>query len=98
MTTALRTNHIQDEYERPVPGASIYVYNADGSLAALTSDGTTVIANPLTSDAFGNYSYYALVGYYREDVWFGGKLRWSENNVAVLVVHVGKCSRLPARS
>jgi hypothetical protein len=83
MTTALRTNHIQDEYERPVPGASIYVYNADGSLAALTSDGTTVIANPLTSDAFGNYSYYALVAFYREDVWFGGKLRWSENNVAV---------------
>jgi hypothetical protein len=84
MTTALRSNQVQDELERSVPGATVYVYNqADGSLAALTSDGTTSIGNPLTTDAFGNYSYYALVGYYREDIWFNGSKRWSENNVAV---------------
>jgi len=83
MTTAVRSNQIVDELNRPVQGASVYVYALDGSLASLTSDGTTSIPNPLTTDAFGNYSYYALVGYYREDVWFNGAKRWSENNVAV---------------
>jgi hypothetical protein len=85
MTAAIRTNQVVDDATVPVPvtGALVYVYNQDGSLASLTSDGTTAIANPLTTDAFGNYSYYALVGYYREDIWFNGAKRWIENNVAV---------------
>lgn len=83
MTQAQRSNSILDEFGRAVAGVSIYVYNFDGSLASLTSDGSLAANNPLTSDEFGSYSYYALVGYYREDIWFGGKKRWSENNVAV---------------
>lgn len=83
MTTAVRNGQVLDELGRPVPGASIYVYNFDGTAAALTSDGITPVTQPLNTDQFGNYAYYALVGYYREDTWYAGKLRFRENNIAL---------------
>jgi hypothetical protein len=32
----------------------------------------------VTTDEFGTFSYYAADDYYREDTWFGGKLRFKE--------------------
>jgi hypothetical protein len=49
----------------PVPGASITVNNAAGLPAALYSDsGITAIANPLTSNSAGAFSFYAAPGSY----------------------------------
>jgi hypothetical protein len=73
-----RSGQVIDEYERPVPGATIYVYKQDGTDAALTSDGSTALPQPLTADEFGAYSYFADDGIYREDTWYGGKLRFRE--------------------
>lgn len=84
--TAPRTGQVTDEYTGlPVPGASIYVYNQDGTAATVYSDVglTSVLAQPLTTDQFGNYTYYAAVEYYREDTWYGGKLRYRESNIAI---------------
>jgi hypothetical protein len=78
-----RSDTVLDEYQRPVPGALIYVYNIDGTAASLTSDGVTTLVQPIVTDEFGGYSYQANVGYYREDIWFGGKLRYQQNNIAV---------------
>jgi hypothetical protein len=78
-----RSDTVLDEYERQVPGALVYVYNADGTAASLTSDGVTTLVQPIVTDEFGGYSYQANVGYYREDIWFGGKLRYQQNNIAI---------------
>lgn len=77
-----RNSQVTDEYDRPVPGATVYVYNGDGTDATLTLDGTTPITEPITTDEFGSYSYYAADAVYREDIWFGGKLR-SRSDVIV---------------
>lgn len=71
-----RSDQVIDEYDRAVPGAKVYVYNQDGTLATLTSDGTAPLSQPVTTDAFGTFSYWAAAGVYREDTWFGGKLRF----------------------
>lgn len=82
-----RTGQVTDEYNRPVPGATIYVYNGDKSAASVYSDAglTILLEQPLPVDAFGNYSYYAKSAVYREDTWFGGKLRYRE----VVAVGIG---------
>jgi hypothetical protein len=77
------TDTVTDEFDRPVPGASIYVKNIDGTDATLTSDGTTALVQPIITDEFGTYTYWANVGYYTEEVWYGGKLRWKEANIAL---------------
>jgi len=73
-----RESQVLDEYSRPVPGASIYVFNQDGSNASLTSDGSTPLMQPVSTDEYGIYSYHAPSGIYREDTYFGGKLRHRE--------------------
>lgn len=73
-----RQSSVTDEYDRPVPGAEIYIYNQDGTPASITSDGTTALAQPLPTDEFGMYSYWADEGIYREDTWYGGRLRFRE--------------------
>lgn len=75
-----REGQVLDEFGRPVPGASIYVFNDDGTNASITSDGTTPIplGQSLTTDEFGIYSYYAIPALYREDTYFGGRLRYRE--------------------
>lgn len=76
---SLRNGQVLDEYDRPVPGAKIYVYNnTTGFAASLTSDGTTPLAQPIVTDEFGTYSYQVVADYYREDTWYGGKLRYKE--------------------
>lgn len=74
----LRQGQVRDEYDRAVPGASVYVYNSSGTDASITIDGTVPLTPPVSSDEFGVYSYYAADGIYREDVWYGAKLRSRE--------------------
>jgi hypothetical protein len=68
-------DQIKDEFDRPVSGAQIYVYDISGNKLALTSDGSTQLDQPVISDAFGTYTYWADAPY-REDVWYGGRLRY----------------------
>jgi hypothetical protein len=77
--TAARTDQATDEYGRPVPGASVYVFNEDGSYADLAPDGVAplgTLAQPIVTDEFGTYSYWAADDVYREDIVFGGKTRF----------------------
>lgn len=75
----LRSSQVLDEYQRPVPGATIYVYdNALGTQASLTSDGSSPLAQPVRTDEFGIYTYHAVDNYYREDTYYAGKLRYRE--------------------
>lgn len=42
---------VQDDYQRPIPGVQVYVYNQDGSLALLAATG-----NPVTTNIYGQYT------------------------------------------
>jgi hypothetical protein len=74
----LRQSQVTDEYGRPVPGAKIYVTAADDTAAVLTTSGAAPLAQPVITDEFGIYTYYADDGIYREDTWFAAKLRYRE--------------------
>lgn len=78
-----RESQVTDEYDRPVPGAQIYVYDVAGNQATLTSDGTLPLAQPVVADEFGVYRYYADGGVYREDTYHTGKLRYREAAVVI---------------
>lgn len=79
-----RTETLVDEIAgAPIAGAKIHVYNPDGTVASLTSDGTTPLVQPVLSNAFGIYSYFAATGYYNEDIFLGGRRLWKQANVAV---------------
>jgi hypothetical protein len=69
----------------PIVGASVYVYNqADGSLATLGSDAAgTALANPVTTDESGNFSFYAAAGYYDLKFVYGGRAVFQEDGVLV---------------
>jgi hypothetical protein len=62
-------NHVEDSNGLPIVGAQLYVYQATTTtLASIFSDTglTTPLANPLTSDAEGNFSrFYIAVGTYK---------------------------------
>jgi hypothetical protein len=71
------TDQVLDEYQRPVPGAQIYVTDTlTLGNAQLTIDGTVPLAQPVIADEFGFYTYWANDGIYQEDIWFSGKLRY----------------------
>jgi hypothetical protein len=74
---SFRQGQVLDEYKRPVPGSNIYVYDPLGDLAVVAS-GDTALHQPLVTDDFGYYSYEADDGIYREDTFYGGKLRYRE--------------------
>ncbi len=78
-----RTETLLDELNRPITGAKVYVYDFNGDEAVLTIDGTIPLAQPVLSDEFGGYSYYADVGYYTEDIWLGASRRWKQANIAI---------------
>ncbi|HEV2124929.1 MAG TPA: hypothetical protein VGW38_19445, partial [Chloroflexota bacterium] len=73
-----REGQVTDEYGRPVSGANVYVFDGAGNNAVLTSDGTAPLAQPVITDELGVYVYHAADAYYREDTYFGGKLRYKE--------------------
>lgn len=79
-----RQSSVLDQYDRPVPGAEVYVYNSvNDALAVLTSDGVTPLAQPIETDPFGVYSYWADTGVYLEEVRYGGKLRYREAGIGI---------------
>lgn len=59
------TDIVLDLAGNAVVGALVYVLNAQGAVAPLYSDnGVTSVANPLTTDSSGTYSFYAANGVY----------------------------------
>lgn len=73
-----RQGQVKDEYGRAVPGAEVYVFTDTGISAALTIDGTVPLIQPVTTNEFGLYAYFAANGLYREDIYFGGRLYASD--------------------
>jgi hypothetical protein len=68
----------------PLPSVTVYVYSSDtGQLATLTADGGGALANPLTSDGFGNYYFNAAQGLYDLRYLVGGKTVLWKYGVAV---------------
>ena len=74
----LRQGQVLDEYGRGVAGAQIYVFNGNDADAELTIDGSVPLTQPVLADQFGIFRYYADSGVYREDTYYGGKLRMRE--------------------
>lgn len=72
-----------DEYERPLPGAKIYVYNSDDQLASLFDANGDALTQPLETNIFGAAHYYAADGIYRHEYWFGGRKVYVEAGVGV---------------
>ena len=78
-------NNIISTSGKPVQGASILVTNAsDNSTATIYSDnGVTTTANPLTSDQFGRFNFYAADGRYNFSVTANGVVAYSFSDVIV---------------
>lgn len=68
---------VEGENGRPVPGASITVYNAGTSTPATIylSNGGAATANPLTADSTGMFYFYAADGRYDLLVSYAGSTR-----------------------
>lgn len=65
---------VTDRRGNAVPGASVLVKTAAGASATIYSDAnlTTTIANPLTTNADGEYSFFAANGQYTFEVTAAG--------------------------
>lgn len=72
-----------DENGRPVEGASVFVYDENGFLAAITDTDDNPVTQPILTDADGNFSYRAPEAYYQHVVWFGGRRVLRENEVII---------------
>lgn len=68
---------------KALQGVKVYVYTQDGELAALADADDTPIANPVTTDASGAYSFYADDGLYRADFWANGRFLSRDNQIPV---------------
>jgi hypothetical protein len=83
------SDQVSDEFGRPVPGATIYVYDLDVStsppvvigLSALTDDLAIALGNPVVSDEFGDFYFNTAAGRKMLEIHFGGQLRWKESVV-----------------
>jgi hypothetical protein len=71
-------DQVLDEFNRPVPGVSIYVYDDAGALDTLTADDASPLANPVTSDADGRFYFNAVAGDKTLEFRFGGRLRYKQ--------------------
>lgn len=73
-----------DAFGNAVDGAEVSVLDAQGALAALFSDNTgTVLTNPIETDAFGGFSFYAANGRYTIRV-SGANMATRENPDVIL--------------
>jgi len=74
---ALYTNTVTDSNGTPINGAKIYVYEQTTGkpLAALTNDSGGELANPVTSDTYGVYSFNLPDNWYTLKIHYGGKLQ-----------------------
>jgi hypothetical protein len=71
-------DQILDEFGRPVPGVSIYVYDDAGAVDTLTDDLAQPLNNPLTSDANGIFYFNASDGEKLLDFRYGGRTRYKQ--------------------
>lgn len=60
----LYTNNIQDRYGNAIVGAQVLVQKDGGSAVIYSDDGVTQAPNPLTTDADGEFRFYAPSGKY----------------------------------
>lgn len=82
--TTLYADNVVDQYNRPVLGAAVTVWAQDRSaLATLTTSGGAPLANPVTTDADGAFSFYAVDGVYSLDIAYGGRLRYRDQVIQV---------------
>lgn len=72
---AFRSDTVNDDYGRPVPGVLVYVFNSDGSLASLYNGQ----ANPITTDILGTFSFNVDDGVYALEYRFAGVTRRQDN-------------------
>lgn len=67
---------VQNENGRAVPGASIQILDQNGSLATIYADRQgAALANPLTTDGLGRWSFCAADGVYSAKVYLAGVLK-----------------------
>lgn len=71
-------DQILDEFGRPVPGVSIYVYDDDRALDTLTEDDDSPLDNPVVSDLNGFFHFNAAAGDKLLEVRYGGKTRYKQ--------------------
>lgn len=60
----LYTNNIQDRYGNAIVGAQVLVLKEGGSAVIYSDNGITPAPNPLTTDADGEFRFYAASGKY----------------------------------
>lgn len=60
----LYTNNIQDRYGNAIVGAQVLVLKEGGSAVIYSDNGVTPAPNPLTTDADGEFRFYAASGKY----------------------------------
>lgn len=61
----LYTNNVQDRYGNALKAAQVTVLTSGGTLATLYEDnGSTLLVNPVTTDASGEFAFYAANGAY----------------------------------
>lgn len=66
-------DQITDQHGTALSGAKVYVYDQNESLATLAEDGGGALANPVTSDQYGNFHFNAADGLYSLAYHYGGK-------------------------
>jgi hypothetical protein len=78
-------NNFTDRNGNAIPQAVVSVYREDGTLAALYSDdGVTAQANPMRTDANGEFSFYAADGVYSITLAKNGHTARTISGVALL--------------
>ncbi|MES2902693.1 MAG: hypothetical protein V4696_00765 [Pseudomonadota bacterium] len=69
---------VRDQYQRPIPGAQIYVYDTTGALVDLTDDLGAPLVNPVLSDDFGGFYFNVPNGEYSLTYVFEGRTVFRE--------------------
>ena len=65
---------VRDQHGRTLSGVKVYVYTSNEVLATLTDDAGAPLANPVTTDQYGNYHFNAPRGVYILEFRVGPKL------------------------
>jgi len=66
-------DQLTDGAGRALAGVSVYVYTYEGAVAILEDEDEEAISNPLITDTFGNYEFYAEDGLYTLKYQRGGQ-------------------------
>lgn len=74
---------VEDQYGRPIEGASVYVYDQNEALATLEEDGGGALLNPVETDEYGAFHFNTADGVYQLDYHFGGRRLWRDVSVMV---------------